>query len=103
MPATTGFCWREPSDEAALWEYGAADRGAVAAGGIAEAAAGKSIQSHEGREGCLIKPDGKAAVSSFEARIGIVWTPFRALGPAKENICALESLRGYIVSGCWGS
>src|SRR5271169_974032 len=36
---------REPSDEAALWEYGAADRGAVASGGIAEAVAGKSIQS----------------------------------------------------------
>jgi len=27
---------REPSDEAAVWEYGAADRGAVASGGIAE-------------------------------------------------------------------
>src|SRR5664280_1325454 len=31
---------REPSDETALWEYGAADRGAVASGGIAEAVAG---------------------------------------------------------------
>ena len=27
--------------------------------------------------------------------------PGRALGPAKENICALESLDGYIVWGCW--
>ena len=35
------------------------------------------------------------------ARIRIVWTLFRALGSAKENICALESLKGYIVSGCW--
>jgi hypothetical protein len=32
---------REPSDEAALWEYGAADRCAVASGGIAEAVAGE--------------------------------------------------------------
>jgi len=32
-----------PSDAAAIWEYGAADRGAVASGGIAEAVAGKSI------------------------------------------------------------
>jgi hypothetical protein len=36
---------REPSDEAALWEYGAAARGAVASGGIAEAVDWKSIQS----------------------------------------------------------
>ena len=34
------------------------------------------------------------------ARIGIVWTLSRALGPAKENIYALESLDGYIVLGC---
>jgi hypothetical protein len=31
------------------------------------------------------------------ARIRIVWTLFRALGPAKENIYALESLKGDIV------
>jgi hypothetical protein len=36
---------REPPDEAALWEYGAADRGAVASGEIDEAVAGKSIES----------------------------------------------------------
>jgi hypothetical protein len=35
------------------------------------------------------------------ARIGIVWTLSRALGPAKESIYALEFLKGYIVSGCW--
>ena len=35
------------------------------------------------------------------ARICVVWTLFRALGSAKENICALESIKGYIVSGCW--
>src|ERR1019366_3547255 len=34
------FAGGEPSDEAALWEYAAADRGAVASGGIAEAVAG---------------------------------------------------------------
>jgi hypothetical protein len=31
------------------------------------------------------------------ACIGIVWTLSRALGPAKENIYALESLKGDIV------
>jgi hypothetical protein len=35
------------------------------------------------------------------ACIGIVWTLSRALGPAKENICALESLKGDIVWSCW--
>ena len=30
------------------------------------------------------------------ARIRIVWTLFRALGSAKENICALEFLKGDI-------
>jgi len=25
----------------------------------------------------------------------------RALGPARENICALKFLKGYIVCGCW--
>jgi hypothetical protein len=35
------------------------------------------------------------------ARIGIVWTLSRALGPAREDICALKFLKGYIVSGCW--
>ena len=35
------------------------------------------------------------------ARISIVWTLFRALGPAKENIYALESPKGYMVLGYW--
>jgi hypothetical protein len=35
------------------------------------------------------------------ARIGIVWTLSRALGPAANNIYALEFPRGYIVFGCW--
>lgn len=38
-PLLLALAGGEPSDEAALWEYGAADRGAVASGGIAEAAA----------------------------------------------------------------
>jgi hypothetical protein len=48
--------------------------------------AGKSIQSQEETERCLTKPDGKAATSSWGARMGIVWTPFRALAPAKKMI-----------------
>ena len=35
------------------------------------------------------------------ARIGTVWTLSRALGSAKENTYALESIKGYIVWGCW--
>ena len=57
LPAFSGG---KPSAEAALWEYGAADRGAVASGGIAEAVAGKSIESQEATEACLTRPDGKA-------------------------------------------
>jgi len=37
----------------------------------------------------------------FGTRIGTVWNLSQALGPAKENNYALESLDGYIVSGCW--
>ena len=51
MLATMALAGGEPSDEAALWEYGAADRGAVASGGIAEAVAERSIRSQEGRRG----------------------------------------------------
>ena len=78
-----------------------ADRGAVASGRIAEAVAWKSIQSQEGTEGCLAKPDGKAVVSSCGTRIGPDGTVSQALGPASEDICALGFLKGYIVSGCW--
>jgi hypothetical protein len=45
------FAGGEPSDEAALWEHGAADCDAVASGGIAEAVAGKSIQTDSGGKG----------------------------------------------------
>jgi hypothetical protein len=54
--------------------YGAADRGAVASGGIAEAVAGKSIQSQEGTEGCLTRPDRKTVLNSFGTRAGTVGT-----------------------------
>jgi hypothetical protein len=36
------------------------------------------------------------------ARIGIVWTLSRALGPAKENIYALEFLKGVYSVGLLG-
>ena len=99
MPAIIGG---EPSDEAALWEYGAADRGAVASGGVAGAAgAGKSVQSQEGDGGVSDKTGWEGRHQQLGARIGIVWTLSRALGPAKENNYALESQKGYIVWGCW--
>jgi hypothetical protein len=44
---------------------------------------------------------GKAGVSSCGTRIGPDGTVCRVLGLARENICALEFLEGYIVSGCW--
>lgn len=63
MPAAVGG---EPSGKTVVWEYAPADRRTVASGGIAEVvAAGKSIQSKKGTEGCLTKPDGKAATSSW--------------------------------------
>src|ERR1017187_2580809 len=76
--------------KASVWEYGAADRGAVASGGIAEAVAERSIQSQGGTEGCLTRPDGKAVVISCGTRIGPDGTVSRALDPARENIYALE-------------
>ena len=63
--------------------------------------AGKAIQSQEGTEGCLTRPEGKAATSSCGLALAIIWTLSRALGPAKESIYALESPKGYIVLGCW--
>ena len=77
----------EPSDETVVWQYAPADRRAVASGGIARAVgAGKSIQSQEGTEGCLTKPDGKAAVSSLGTGVGANGTLSQALRPAKEKI-----------------
>jgi hypothetical protein len=91
----------EPSDEAALWKYGAAGRVAVASGGIARAAgAGKSVQSQEEDGGVSNKTGWEGCDQQWGARIGTVWTLSRALGPAKENIYALESIKGYIVWGC---
>jgi len=47
------------------------------------------------------KPDGKAVVSGFGTCVGADGTLSGALGPAKENTYALESLKEYIVSRCW--
>jgi len=66
------------------------------------AGAGKSIQSQERTEGYLTKPDGKGVVSDFGTRVGADGTLSRALGSAKENNYALESLKGYIVYIVWG-
>ena len=86
---------REPSDETVVWQYAPADRRAVASGGIAEAVgAGKSIQSQKGTEGCLTKPDRKAAVSSCGTRVGADGTLSRALGPATEQIVRWNPRRG---------
>lgn len=100
-PLLLAFAGRRASDEAALWDYGMADRGAVASGGIAGAAvAGKLIQSQEGTKRCLTKSDGKVVFSSLESHWGRRG-PVRALGPAKENKYTLESPKGYTVWGCW--
>ena len=40
------------------------------------------------------KTGWEGRIQQLGARIGIVWTLFQAVGPAKENICALESLIG---------
>jgi hypothetical protein len=77
----------EPPDETVVWQYARADSRAVPSGGIAEAlGAGKSMQSQKRTEGCLTKPDGKAAVSSFGTRVGADGTLSRALGPSQKCI-----------------
>src|ERR1039457_1588066 len=70
--------------------------------GVAEdVAAGKSIQSRQGTEGCLTKPDGKAVVSSFGTWVGPCGPCAEPGGhPQREN-GALDSLKGSIVWGCW--
>ena len=74
----------EPSDETVVWRYAPADRSAVASGGIAEVVTGKSIQSQEGTEVCLTKPDGKAAASTCgNGRWAIRGPVPRLLGPSK--------------------
>ena len=65
-PLLLAFAGGGPSDEAALWEYGAADRGAVASEWIAKAVEpGNSIQSQERTERCLTKSDGKAGPAGW--------------------------------------
>ena len=82
-PLLLAFAGGEPSDEAALWEYGAADRGAVASGGIAEAVGEKSIQSQEGTEECLTRPEGKAVINSCGTRVGAQGTLVPLPGPGQ--------------------
>src|SRR5208283_636685 len=60
----------EPSDETVVWRYAPADRSAVASGGIAEVVAGKSIQSQEGTEVCLTKPDGRPRPALAKRALG---------------------------------
>ena len=66
--------------------YGAADRGAAASDGIAEAVAGRSIQSQEGTEGCPTRPHGEAVVSSCGTRIGPDGTVTEPWARSPENI-----------------
>ena len=54
-------------------------------GGIAEAVARKSIQSQEGTEGCLTRPDQMPLGDSLATRVGAHGTLFRALGLAKRK------------------
>ncbi len=64
-PLLLALAGGEQSDEAALWEYGAADRGAVASGGIAEAVAGEIDPEARGDGGVSDKTGhGEAVVSS---------------------------------------
>jgi hypothetical protein len=48
------------------------------------------------------KTGWKGRGQQLGACMGIVRTLSQALGQAKENIYPLESLKGHIVSGCWG-
>ena len=91
--------WRT-SDATALWEYAAADRGAVASGGIAEAGAGEidpessgdgEVSDQTGQEG-----GGQQLRGLATGHPGPCATPWTR---AKENIYALESLNRYTVSG----
>ncbi len=78
----------EPSDEAALWEYGAADRGAVTYGGIAEAVGPGNRSRPTTGVGCPSKSDLKDGASSHGLALA---TPgsFPGLGPGQtQEICA---------------
>ena len=99
-PLLLALAGGEPSDEAAIWEYGAADRGAVASGGIAEAVAGKSIQSQEGDGGVSDKIGWRGRGQQFRDSGWSTRDPAPALGPAKENNYALESLNQHTMLGC---
>ena len=97
LPLTGG----EPSDEAALQEYGAADRGAIASVGITEAVAERSIQSQEGTKGCLTRPDEKAVVSSLQDSNWARRDRVPSLGPGQRKCLCAGLPKGFIVSCCW--
>src|ERR1035441_9366029 len=81
----------EPPDETVVCQHAPADCRAVASGRIAGAAGTeKSIQSQEGTEECLTKPDGKALVSSSGTLVVADGTPCRA----KENVGRWETSMG---------
>lgn len=60
-----------------------------------------SVVFEEGDGGVSDKTGSKGRDQQWGARIGMVWTLSRTLGPAKEKNYAVESLKAYIVSGCW--
>jgi len=70
LTATTGaaLAGGEPSDEAALWEYGVLDRGAVASGGMAEAV-DSTCGTRVGADGSYPKPCAQPE------KIIVRWTP----------------------------
>ena len=74
----------EPPDEAALWEYGAADRGAVASGGIAGAVAGIDPESR-GDGGVSDKTGWEVLGQQFWNLGWAMRTLCRAWGPAPKG------------------
>src|ERR1019366_6735301 len=92
----------EPPDETVVCQHAPADCRAVASGRIAGAAGTeKSIQSQEGTEECLTKPDGKALVSRFGTWVGPCGPCAEPGGQPQRENGALDSLKGCIVWGCW--
>src|ERR1019366_4361139 len=100
MPAIIGCCWRR-----AICRNGCL---AVCSGGSPGCRFRRDSRGCGSRE-IDPEPRGDGGVSDKTGRegrdqqlgacIGIVWTLSRALGPAKENIYVLESLKRYIVLG----
>ena len=86
----------------AVWQYGAADCAASDTDGIGEAViAEKRSSANRGRRGSdkigWDRPRPAVGGPHWHS-LDSVPSPW---APAKENIYAVESLQGYIVSGCW--